>query len=251
MFTLHHLLRRGRNGIMALFDAALPPRCLLCGTVVVDDSGLCPTCFMSLSFLESSLCPCCGLPARLGHGTIPCPACQHSRPAYDAARSVLIYDDISRPLLLRFKHGDRSDFAPAFARWMARAGADFLAQCDVIVPVPLHWRRLLLRRYNQAALLARRLGPGRYLPHTLIRTRWTVSQGSFDHRTHARNKRYGNVAGVFSVRHPHAIQGKRVLLIDDVMTTGATVEECARVLRAAGARSVMVLTLARALPKGH
>jgi ComF family protein len=156
---------------------------------------------------------------------------------------VFRYDDASRALVLRFKHGDRTGAVPHFARWMARAGAALLAEAEVIVPVPLHPWRLWRRRYNQAAMLAlavAREAEKSCVPDALARIRATPSQGRL-----GRGQRTRNVRGAFRLRRPEAVEGRRVLLVDDVLTTGATVEECVRVLKRGGAADVDVLTLAR------
>ena len=161
------------------------------------------------------------------------------------ARSVLVYDDASRPLILGFKHGDQTHAAAAFGNWLARAGSEMLAEADLVVPVPLHRWRLFRRRFNQAALLgkavARRAGV-RCVPDLLVRGRATPSQGGL-----SRSGRQRNVKGAFAVRPKRLrdVTGARIVLIDDVLTTGATVSECARVLLRAGAARVDVLTLAR------
>jgi ComF family protein len=161
----------------------------------------------------------------------------------------MLYDDFSRGLVLRFKHGDRLDPAPAFARWMTRAGSELLDGAHMIAPVPLHWTRLLSRRYNQSAILARQIarngGPA-FVPDLLLRTRRTPSQGAMN-----RKERAANVKGAFAVssRHEISVKGQRIVLVDDVLTTGATAGHCARALKRAGAERVDVLTLARvALP---
>jgi ComF family protein len=161
----------------------------------------------------------------------------------------LVYDERSRHLVLPFKHGDRTDIARPCGAWMARAGAELLAEADLVAPVPLHWRRLLTRRYNQAQLLVRvvmRQLPGssraRLAPDLLRRKRWTGSQTGL-----RAEERRGNVRRAFDV-HPRwaaDVTGKTVLLIDDVLTTGATIEACARALQRGGARHIDVLTLAR------
>lgn len=181
-----------------------------------------------------------------GAGTLVCGACLARPPQFDRCRSVFAYDDASRSLVLGFKHGDRTDCAPAFAQWLARAGAALLAEPDVIIaPVPLHRWRLLKRRYNQSAMLALALGrlTGRLaIPDLLIRRRATPSQGGLTAKGRARN-----VQGAFAI-HPRwagHVKEARILLIDDVFTTGATVGECARTLRRASARAVDVLTLSR------
>jgi ComF family protein len=154
---------------------------------------------------------------------------------------VFVYDDVTRNLILSFKHGDRTDAAPAYAAWMRRAGAELIVDADVIAAVPLHRWRLLRRRYNQAALLALEIGKlsdKPVAPDLLRRQRATPSLGQLGRLARRRTLR-----GAFAAQGE--VAGKRVLLIDDVLTSGATVGECARVLKRAGAARVDVLTLAR------
>ena len=158
---------------------------------------------------------------------------------------MLVYDDKSRRVVLPLKHGDRTDMARACGAWMARAGADLVAEADLVAPVPLHWRRLFIRRYNQAGLLARALArdAGATLaPDLLQRARWTGSQAGLKAKERRRNVRQA-----FDVppRWQAKLEGRTVLLVDDVLTTGATVEACTRALKQAGAAHVDVLTLAR------
>jgi len=152
MLSLSTALRRTGT---VLLDLVLPPRCIACGEEVDAVNALCVACWRKVTFLGEPCCACCGLPFDhdLGAGAL-CGACAEARPAYDRARSALRYDDGSRGLILAFKHGDRLHGAPAFGDWMRRAGAALLADADLLMPVPLHWTRLLSRRYNQAALLA-------------------------------------------------------------------------------------------------
>lgn len=233
-----------RRRLDLVVDALLPPRCLACGTIVGTAGLLCGPCWGGLAFIAGPQCACCGLPFPVdaGEGAL-CGACHADPPAFAAARAAVIYDDASRPLILGFKHGDRTHGAAAFARWMARAGAAIVAETDIVVPVPLHRWRLFTRRYNQSALLAKALGLAAGLPvvvDALARRRATPSQGGLD-----RAARFANVRGAFAVRRRGGIEGRRVLLVDDVLTTGATAEACAKTLLRAGARAVSVLTLAR------
>jgi ComF family protein len=242
-------IRLGRG----LLDLVLPPRCLLCQARVETQGALCVECWRGISFLGTPCCSCCGLPFPYepGAGEVLCAGCLAYHPRFDRARSVFSYDDHSRGLVLALKHGDKLQGVPAFGQWLARAGADLLAEADLVAPVPLHWTRLWRRRYNQSALLAKAAcaawqRPDRpvpaFAPDLLVRRRRTPSQG---HRS--RLQRAENVRGAFRVRRKGAVEDKRVLLIDDVLTSGATVEECARVLHRAGAAGVDVLTLARAV----
>lgn len=236
----------------AVLDAVLPPLCLGCNEIVGAPGALCTTCWQGFSFISAPHCACCGTPFAedLGRDAL-CAGCLAHRPRYHRARAALTYDDASRRLVLPFKHGDRTDIARACGGWMARAGTELLASADLVAPVPLHWRRLLMRRYNQALMLARIVvrtaGPNRDLclaPDLLRRRRWTESQAGLKAKERRRN-----VREAFDI-HPKwrtGVAGKTVLLVDDVLTTGATVEACARALERAGAKGVDVLTLARVI----
>jgi ComF family protein len=229
-----------------VIDTLLPPLCLSCAAPVDSAGGLCSACWGALRFLDGAQCQCCGYPFELSTGAEDlCAACLARRPAFARARAALVYDDASRDLVLAFKHRDRLEAARPFARMMARAGNALLREADIIVPVPLHRRRLFARRYNQAAVLALALGKVSGLavaPRALIRTRRTESQAG-----KSRIARRRNVRGAFALRPAEAarIEGRRVLLVDDVLTTGATVEACATALTRAGAAAVDVLTLMR------
>ena len=244
--TLPAQLRRiGR----AVVDGILPPRCLACGTIVDEPDALCGPCWAAMTFFAPPWCAVCGLPFPhpMGDDAI-CADCARDRSSWDRARAVLRYDKHSRRLVLALKHADRTHLARALGGWMRRAGAEVLDGADLVVPVPLHWTRLFARRYNQAGLLAhaiRAAGGPPVAPDWLVRRRRTPSQGRLGATARARN-----VRGAFALRPGRSIRGKRIVLIDDVLTTGATVEECARVLRRAGAEFVGVLTLARALRAG-
>lgn len=233
----------------AVIDGVLPPRCLACGTVVGEPDALCGQCWGAMSFFAPPWCAVCGLPFPhpMGDGAV-CGECARQRASWHRARAVLRYDRHSRELVLALKRGDRTHLAKALGLWMRRAGGEMLDGADLLVPVPLHWTRLFARRYNQAGLLAHAIhaaGGPPVAPDWLIRRRRTPSQGRLGARARARN-----VRGAFVLRRGRSVEGKRLVIIDDVLTTGATVEECARVLRREGAEFVGVLTLARALRAG-
>lgn len=243
-----HLFHRG--GVAAL-DALLPPACLTCEAEVEAQGSLCATCFGGLGFVSAPLCHRCGVPLpHAGAGTLAegrevCPGCAARPPAFHQARAPLRYDEGSKRLVLPFKHLDRTELAAPLARYMARAGASLLARAELVVPVPLHWLRLWRRKYNQSALLAARLARGAGLPMVpdlLRRTRPTPQLGE-----RGAAARAAAVAGAFAVapRHQARLEGRRVLVVDDVLTSGATTDECARVLLAAGAAAVDVLAAAR------
>ncbi len=216
-----------------------------------ESGALCPTCWHGVAWIAPPFCGICGLPFEFDPGLraegeqLICGRCARRRPAFDRARAVFRYDEASKRLVVGFKHADRTHAAPAFGRWLERAGAELLGDADLVAPVPLHWTRLALRRYNQAALLAHasaQAARGACIADLLVRVRRTPSQGAL-----GRSARWRNVARAFAVnaRHLTRVKGARVLLIDDVLTTGATVSACARTLKAAGALGVDVLTLAR------
>jgi ComF family protein len=233
--------------VLRALDVLLPPRCLGCGAVVETQGRLCAPCWRGLTFLGPPQCRLCGYPMPHALPDAPlCPACAAEPPAYDRARAALRYDEDSRRLILAFKHADRTDITPALGRWLARAGSELLAEADVIAPVPLHRWRLLRRGYNQAALLANALAPAvsvAVVPDLLQRVRATASQQGLSGRARLENI----TAGAFRLHpwHRRRVEGRRVVLVDDVLTTGATVAACARVLRRAGASQIDILTLAR------
>jgi ComF family protein len=229
-------------------NAVLPPLCLACGEQNSTAHAFCPDCWKTLHFIAPPFCACCGVPFEFA-SPLPdqslCGECLRETPAFTAARAALSYTSESRALILPFKNRDRTDYAPTFARLMAQAGSALLEKSDVIVPVPLHPLRLFTRRYNQAALLAMSLGKMSGKPvrlQALVKKKITPSQG----RLH-RGERQRNVAGAFAVniREIAALTGHSVLLVDDVLTTGATSNACARVLLKTGAKEVHVLALAR------
>lgn len=238
-----------------LLDAVLPPHCLTCDQPVAAPGQFCTACFRKTTFITAPCCEACGQPLGVAsppapHALTPdnellCSSCDERRPVWDSGRAALSYDDQTSRILLPFKYGDRTELARALAPFMARAGAMLLARADLLVPVPLHRWRLLGRRYNQSALLAQalaRLAKRPAVPDVLHRTRRTQPLGTLSPR-----RRAEVLQGAISV-HPHRrtmLADARVLLIDDVLTSGATAEACTRALLAAGAAGVDVLAAAR------
>jgi ComF family protein len=233
-----------RTAARLLLDSLLPPQCMSCQAVVEAPGSLCAHCFSRITFITPPHCECCGIPFEGAViDDLTCGACLKHRPSFDRARAAFVYAADSKALVLKLKHGDRTESAVHLARWLQRAGAELITSCDVIVPVPLHRWRLLMRAYNQSALLANALGKlsGKpVVPDALTRIKATPTQGGL-----SRNDRRRNVARAFAVPRPQAIKDRRVLLIDDVLTTGATADVCARTLLEAGAATADVLVLAR------
>jgi ComF family protein len=235
-----------RRPFRLILDVGLPPLCPSCRDPVGDGTGLCAPCWSKLSLIERPFCEKLGIPFTYdpGPGIYSMQAIADP-PAYARARAAVRYDDIARNMVHALKYGDRLDLAPVMARWMARAGADLLEDADIVAPVPLHWRRMWARRFNQSASLARLLAEPRGLQVSytaLKRVKATPQQVGL-----SKTERAANVQGAFRVdaAGKAEIARRRVVLVDDVLTSGATVDACARVLLRAGARQVDVLVFAR------
>jgi len=231
-------------------DIALPTLCVSCCDPV-DGEGVCANCWAKLSFIAPPFCPRLGIPFVYDPGPdmLSMEAIANP-PAYTRARAAVRYDDVARTLVHALKYQDRTDLAPAMGRWMARAGQELLDDADVLVPVPLHWRRGWSRRYNQSGALARiieRESGVKVAAEALRRIRPTEQQIGL-----SRPQRASNVQGAFKVApdRQHLISDRRVVLIDDVLTSGATVDACARALLRAKAAAVDVLVFARVVD-GH
>jgi ComF family protein len=234
-----------RGAGRVVLDAALPPLCPSCRKPVAEDGGLCPGCWAQLSFITPPYCERLGIPFAYdpGPGVLSMQAIADP-PAYQRARAAVRYDDIARTLVHALKYGDRLDLAPTLGRWMVQAGAPLLAEADALIPVPLHWRRLWWRRFNQSAALAEVIAARVKLPvaHALARVKATRQQVGL-----TASERALNVQGAFRVREQARadVKGRRFVLVDDVLTSGATIDACTRVLLRAGAASVDVLVFAR------
>ena len=228
-------------------DAIYPPRCLACGGVVSTDGGLCGPCFRDTAFIGETICDCCGtpLPGEARGETLYCDTCLEAPPPWSHGRAAFVYRDAGRRMVLALKHGDRQEIAQPAARWMAAKVQNIVSAETLIAPVPLHWRRMVRRRYNQSALLARALArevgatPCLDLLHRVRATPSLDGLGRVD--------RSDTVAEAFQV-HPRRlglIADRPVLLVDDVMTTGSTLAACTLACIEAGSGPVSVAVLAR------
>jgi len=234
-----------RAALRTALDLALPPLCPSC-RVPVEGRGLCPSCWSKLSFITRPYCERLGIPFAYdpGPGILSMEAIADP-PSYNRARATVRFDGISRALVHSLKYGDRLDLAPMMGRWMGRAGREILAEADALVPVPLHWRRQWARRFNQSAMLATAVSAESGVPiagGVLKRVKATAQQVGL-----SRSERASNVQGAFKVPEESkgAVVGRRLVLVDDVLTSGATVDGCARALNRAGAANVDVLIFAR------
>lgn len=234
-----------------LLDLLLPPKCLKCSVRVDSAYAICPDCWKDIQFLSDPKCSVCGYPfgVEMGAdfsliGENKCAACQKTDRTYTKAISAVRYDDESRKMIIGFKYNDRLEYAQYFVNLLKIAGKDIFENCDLIIPVPLHHRRLMKRRYNQSAILSRILARQlsmEHQPQLLERTKNTPPQkGNI-------NKRTLNVRGAFAVRaeFKSKVKDRNILLIDDVFTTGATVENCAKALKRAGAGEIYIATVFR------
>ena len=231
------------RGVLSLI---YPPTCVGCGAATADPGSLCPACWSSLRLIEEPVCQRYGTPfaVDLGVGPLLSPRAIADPPAFGRGRAVALYDGVARQLVHRLKYDDRLDLAGVMARMMSASGRSLIADADCLIPIPLHRGRLWRRRFNQAALLARRIGRDvdrPCFPAALVRVRATRSQVGL-----SRAARAENLTGAFRVPADAAdrIRGQRILLIDDVTTTGATANAATRVLLRAGAASVDLLTFA-------
>lgn len=234
-----------------LLDLVLPPVCMACRTPVAEPHAVCAACWARLRPIERPYCERLGIPFGydLGEGALSAEAIADP-PVFDRARAAVLYEDVARDLVQGFKYHDRTEIAPLLGRMTARAGRELTADADVIVPMPLHRRRLWTRKFNQAAMIALEVGRASGVPvevAALLRIRATRPQVGLGER-----ERSENVRGAFRVAPARRdrIAGRRVVLVDDVLTTGATASAATRALKRAGARRVDVLTFARVAPGG-
>lgn len=235
------------GALQSVIAAVYPPQCVSCGDATESDFGLCGPCWRDTGFIGGLTCDQCGtpLPGSDRGEQVLCDDCLRIARPWGHGRAVFLYQGNGRKLVLALKHGDRTDLARALGDWMARTARPLLRADTLIVPVPLHWTRLLTRRYNQSALLAQRLGVVLGLPvcpDALLRRRRTATLDG-----KSRDDRFAALQGALAP-HPRRlarVRGRAVLLVDDVMTSGATLAAGTEALKRAGAREVSVLALAR------
>lgn len=239
-------------GMQAAVQLVYPPQCLSCDALVTTDFGLCARCWRDTPFIAGLVCDCCGtpLPGEESGAPVQCDDCLTIARPWGRGRAVMLYRDNARRLVMAFKHGDRLDLARPGAQWLHRAAVPLLQPDTLLAPVPLHWLRLFRRRYNQSALLAAGLARLADLPHCpdlLVRRRNIRSQEGRD-----REGRFRNMEDAIRVNNKRRwqVEGRPVLLVDDVMTSGATLGACADACLAAGAARVDVVVLARVAKDG-
>ena len=231
--------------MQSVIRAIYPAQCVACEAQTEAEHGLCGTCWRDTWFIHGTCCDTCGMPLP-GEGTdLQCDDCMIIARPWDKGRAALVYKDVGRRLALGLKHGDRLDLVPSLAAWMAHVGRDMVTPDTLLVPVPLHWTRLLKRRYNQAAELAK--GVARVTGATVCADALQRPKRTLPLDGHNRDARFVALEGViaFNPKRVALLEGRDVIIVDDVMTSGATFAACTEACMAAGARSVCVLVLAR------
>ncbi len=239
-------------GLQRALRLIYPPLCLGCGTRVEEAHALCPTCWRDAGFISGLVCDSCGMPLPgVDDGTPAiCDDCLRIARPWQRGRAAMLYDGVARRLVLGLKHGDRLDLARAGGRWLARAASPILLPRMLVAPVPLHWTRLLARRYNQSAVLALALARETGLeccPDLLVRRRRTPTQEGRDLESRFRNL---DTALALHPRRRAQVADRPILLVDDVMTSGATLAAAAEACLVDGASTVHVAVLARVAKQG-
>lgn len=233
--------------LQSVIQAIYPPQCVACDALTDADFGLCGSCWSQTAFIGGLVCDSCGtpLPGDDDGARVQCDDCMTIARPWDQGRAVFAYSGVGRRLVLGLKHGDRTDLVPAVARWIALKTSEMSMLDPIIVPVPLHWTRLLKRRYNQSALLALAVGKVLGQPvcvDALLRPKRTKLLDG-----HTRDARFATLTDAIAANRKQRdhVAGRSVLLIDDVMTSGATLAACTEALRSAGAANVSIVALAR------
>jgi len=236
--------------IHKIIDFIFPPQCYICKEMLHGENGLCFKCISKINFITNPKCYYCGRPFefKLSQNEkskhLLCAKCLTKKPKFDRCISAVRYDNISKKLILPFKHNDKTQLANLMGKIMFNTGKELLKETDIIIPIPIHFTRLLKRKYNQASLIGNiisKLSKKEIQHNNLVRIVATKSQGHLN-----QEQRKQNIHNAFTVRNPKNIKGKTILLIDDVYTTGVTANECAKTLKKHGAKKVFVLTFAHA-----
>ena len=235
------------NFLKFILNFIFPPHCLVCNKNLFSNDGLCNDCLEQLQFITKPFCNCCGYPFDLQEyevlNTFLCSKCLKKHYKFDKARSVVCYNDMSKNIILPFKHADKTRYKNFIANLLIKTGTELLKDTDIIIPVPIHFTRLLKRKYNQATLIGNVISKNTAITiyyDVLFRIKKTKSQGHLTVK-----QRQKNVLNAFTVKNSDKIKGKNILLIDDVFTSGATLNECAKVLKKVGVKKIYILTFAR------
>lgn len=236
-----------QSAFQTLFNTIYPPQCVCCGAVVMQRGALCPDCWREAHFITGVICDSCGTPL-VGPNTGDveiCDDCMTTARPWDKGRAVFLYKGTGRRLVLGLKHADRTEVSPVAARWIRAVCSDVITPDTLIAPIPLHWTRFAKRRYNQSALLGAdlaRITGLQYVPDLLIRHRRTKS---LDGKTKSQRFEILDNAMKINKKFAQKIAGRDILLVDDVMTTGATFASAADLCRRAGVNSIAIVALAR------
>lgn len=240
---LKHILTHFKLSVNAFLGYLMPYTCLCCGKKVEHKHNLCFECFNKLNFITEPLCECCGVPFKSEEASKICALCLSNPPIYLKSRSVFLYDDASRKLITSFKYSDKTELSILLGKYLYKFGSDIIAPEKIIIPVPIHSLKLISRKYNQSALLAKELSKLcslKVLYNVLIKNKMSKPQAGLNF-----SKRQENLKNSFIIKNKKLIKGKEIILIDDVITTGATIEKCCRKLLQAGVKSVEVLSVAK------
>ena len=239
-----------KNFFNKLVNYIFPAQCIICKNIIENNDGICFECLKEIEFISEPRCAYCGFPFEIMYPNektkskyFVCPKCLEKKPKFDKSLSVVRYNDASKKIILPFKHADRTNYAKIMGKMMASTLSPFKEKFDIIMPVPLHLKRMVKRKYNQSALLANVIAKILKKPvvyNSLVRTKFKESQGHLSLKD-----RKLNVKEAFKIKNPLKVKGKNVLLVDDVLTTGATLNECAKILKKAGAKKVIAITFAR------
>jgi len=234
--------------IKTFLNTIIPPTCPGCHIPVDQDHDICPKCWKSLEFIVLPFCDNCAEPldiSGVSEEIYTCGKCQQTPPRFSQTRALFKYNGLARHLILGLKHGNATHLASNLSSKACLHHSNYIQDADIIIPVPLHWSRLLKRGYNQASLLAKYIARNCQIPlqtNILLRNRRTASQGNYGKKARLRNVQS---AFTLSDKEKNSIANKTVLLVDDVMASGATLNECSKVLLTANAKKVKVLVIAK------